>query len=573
MRARGCCPERRSPLSRRKSDRPPGLAGRPGSGDATRGRSSGTGRAKEGGTAGAADGVRRRSSGLVPSAPLSRHRPKRTPVSAVPPRSTPGRPARRSSARCWRSGPGQDLRQVPGDAARGRPRWTFFEGPPTANGMPGTHHVEARVFKDVFPRFRTMQGYQVERKAGWDCHGLPVELAVEKELGFSGKGDIEAYGVAEFNARCRESVLRHVDAFEEMTERMGYWVDIADPYRTMDARVRRVGLVGAQADPRQGPARRGLPRRAVLPALRDRALRPRARPGLRDRDRPQRLRALPAHLRPVRRPGLAAGLDDHAVDAGLQHRRRRARPDVDLRRGHGRHRDPGRRRAAVRGGARRGLDGRDRHGHRPGHGALDLPAALRPGRVPAGGAQPAPRRTSWCSPTTSPPRTAPAWCTSPPRSARTTWRSAAPTGCRSWYPVRPDGHFGDDVPLVGGQFFKHADTDLVERPREARAAVPARRLRAHLPALLALPHRAACTTPSRPGTSGPRRSRTRCCARTRRPNWYPDTIKWGRYGDWLDNNIDWALSRAAATGALPCRSGAAPRTTRSASGRWPSSRS
>src|SRR4029453_3799615 len=78
------------------------------------------------------------------------------------------------------------------------PRWTFYEGPPTANGVPGTHHVEARVFKDVFPRFRTMQGYRVERKAGWDCHGLPVELAVEKELGFSGKGEIERYGIAEF---------------------------------------------------------------------------------------------------------------------------------------------------------------------------------------------------------------------------------------------------------------------------------------------------------------------------------------------------------------------------------------
>ena len=94
------------------------------------------------------------------------------------------------------------------------PEWVFYEGPPTANGMPGAHHIEARVFKDVFPRFRTMQGYHVARKAGWDCHGLPVELAVEKELGFSGKQDIETYGIAEFNARCRESVPRHVDAFE-----------------------------------------------------------------------------------------------------------------------------------------------------------------------------------------------------------------------------------------------------------------------------------------------------------------------------------------------------------------------
>ncbi len=118
--------------------------------------------------------------------------------------------------------------------SEGRPEWVFYEGPPTANGMPGAHHIEARVFKDVFPRFRTMQGYHVGRKAGWDCHGLPVELAVEKELGFNGKQDIEAYGIAEFNDKCRESVTRHTDAFAELTTRMGYWTDLDDPYRTMD---------------------------------------------------------------------------------------------------------------------------------------------------------------------------------------------------------------------------------------------------------------------------------------------------------------------------------------------------
>lgn len=111
--------------------------------------------------------------------------------------------------------------------------WTFYEGPPTANGMPGTHHIEARVFKDVFPRFKTMQGYRVDRKAGWDCHGLPVELAVEKELGFNGKPDIEAYGVEPFNKKCRESVSQHVDAFAELTQRMGYWVNMDEAYWTM----------------------------------------------------------------------------------------------------------------------------------------------------------------------------------------------------------------------------------------------------------------------------------------------------------------------------------------------------
>ena len=111
--------------------------------------------------------------------------------------------------------------------------WTFYEGPPTANGMPGTHHIEARVFKDVFPRFHTMKGKYVTRKAGWDCHGLPVEIAVEKELGFAGKGDIEKFGIASFNDKCRESVTRHVDAFATMTHRMGFWVDFDEAYWTM----------------------------------------------------------------------------------------------------------------------------------------------------------------------------------------------------------------------------------------------------------------------------------------------------------------------------------------------------
>lgn len=112
--------------------------------------------------------------------------------------------------------------------------WTFFEGPPTANGHPGTHHIEARVFKDIFPRFKTMQGRRVDRKAGWDCHGLPVELAVEKELGIDHKSQIEEYGIAEFNERCRESVQRHVDEFKTLTERMGYWVNLDEAYWTLD---------------------------------------------------------------------------------------------------------------------------------------------------------------------------------------------------------------------------------------------------------------------------------------------------------------------------------------------------
>ena len=118
----------------------------------------------------------------------------------------------------------------------GAPDWTFYEGPPTANGRPGTHHVEARTFKDVFPRYRTMKGYRVRRKGGWDCHGLPVELEVEKELGLSSKIDIERFGIGAFNERCRASVVRYVDAWRDLTERIGFWVNMDDAYWTMDPR-------------------------------------------------------------------------------------------------------------------------------------------------------------------------------------------------------------------------------------------------------------------------------------------------------------------------------------------------
>ena len=112
--------------------------------------------------------------------------------------------------------------------------WSFYEGPPTANGRPGSHHVFSRVFKDVYPRYRTMRGYDVPRKAGWDCHGLPVELEVEKELGISSKQEIEAYGIAEFNERCRESVFAYVEDWNRLTERIGFWIDLDDSYVTLE---------------------------------------------------------------------------------------------------------------------------------------------------------------------------------------------------------------------------------------------------------------------------------------------------------------------------------------------------
>lgn len=112
------------------------------------------------------------------------------------------------------------------------PTFSFFEGPPTANGRPGIHHVMARTIKDIFCRYKTMQGFRVERKGGWDTHGLPVEIEVEKELGLESRAQVEEYGIAKYNAACRESVLRYKSQWDELTTRMGYWVDLEHPYIT-----------------------------------------------------------------------------------------------------------------------------------------------------------------------------------------------------------------------------------------------------------------------------------------------------------------------------------------------------
>ena len=119
-------------------------------------------------------------------------------------------------------------------ARQGNPHFVLYEGPPTANGNPGIHHVLSRVFKDIIPRYKAMKGYFTPRIAGWDTHGLPVELEVEKELGFSNKADIEKYGIDRFNARCRESVFRYLKEWNAMTERIAFWLDLDHPYITMD---------------------------------------------------------------------------------------------------------------------------------------------------------------------------------------------------------------------------------------------------------------------------------------------------------------------------------------------------
>ena len=115
---------------------------------------------------------------------------------------------------------------------KGGPEYVFFEGPPTANGKPGVHHVLARAFKDMFPRYKIMRGYHVSRRGGWDTHGLPVEIGVEKQLGFNNKQQIEEYGIDKFNELCKKSVFTYIQDWEKMTERIAFWVDLEDAYVT-----------------------------------------------------------------------------------------------------------------------------------------------------------------------------------------------------------------------------------------------------------------------------------------------------------------------------------------------------
>ncbi|MEX0689886.1 MAG: class I tRNA ligase family protein, partial [Candidatus Paceibacterota bacterium] len=114
----------------------------------------------------------------------------------------------------------------------GKKEFIFYEGPPTANGRPGIHHVLSRSFKDIVLRYKTMSGFKVFRRGGWDTHGLPVELEVEKKLGLKSKKDIEKLGIAKFNKHCKESVWTYKDEWERLTERMGYWLDLENPYIT-----------------------------------------------------------------------------------------------------------------------------------------------------------------------------------------------------------------------------------------------------------------------------------------------------------------------------------------------------
>ncbi|MBT0771304.1 isoleucine--tRNA ligase [Kineosporia sp. J2-2] len=411
--------------------------------------------------------------------------------------------------------------------------WVFYEGPPTANGAPGTHHVEARVFKDLFPRYRTMKGYAVPRQAGWDCHGLPVELAVEKELGLSGKPDIEKVGVAFFNERCRESVTRHVDEFEKLTERMGYWIDLDDPYETMSPEyVDSVwwSLAKIYNDGRLSEDFR------VTPYC------PRCGTALSDHEVAQGYENVKDPSVYVRFP-LVEPLAGHA-DAELliwtttpwtlvSNTAVAVHPDVTYQLAKN---DKGTfvvaepLRVAVLGEDSEvlaELPGRDLENlryKRP-FDLIDIPDAHRvvlADYVTTGDG-------------TGLVHQAPAFGADDLLVARA-------NGLPVVNPVAGNGHFKDDVPMVGGLFFKDADEPLIMDMKKRGVLFRSQRFE-H-----SYPHCWRCHTPlmyyAQPAwyirTTTVRQQLLRENEQT---NWYPDHIKHGRFGDWLENNIDWAVSR------------------------------
>ena len=423
----------------------------------------------------------------------------------------------------------------------GGPAWIFYEGPPTANGMPGVHHIEARVLKDTFPRFKTMQGFHVPRRAGWDCHGLPVEVAVEKELGLTSKRDIEAYGITAFNARCRESVLRHVDAFTEFTERMGYWIDLSQAYRTMDPRyiesvwwslreiydkgllVRdfrispycpRCGTPLSDHEMGQPDVYRTVADPSVIVRFRLRTLPAGAPSELAGADllvwttTPWTLvsnTAVAVHPGEVYAIARKSGVGDRVVVADALFARVL---------GEGWHVTERFTGAELAGAT-----------YEPPFRLIDVPAAHR---VVTGTFVTTEDGTGLV-------HLAPAFGAEDMAASRA-------HGLPVVNPVLPDGRFEEDVPMVGGLFFKAADQRLIENLSD-RGLLFSSALHEH-----SYPHCWRCGTPllyyALPSwfirTTA---IRDQLLAVNEATNWQPPTIKHGRYGDWLRNNVDWALSR------------------------------
>ena len=456
------------------------------------------------------------------------------------------------------------------EARKGSPEWVFYEGPPTANGRPGIHHVFARTLKDLFCRHRAMLGYHVARRAGWDTHGLPVEIEVEKALGISGKQEIERIGVTEFNRQCRESVFTYRADWEKLSARIGYWLDYGHPYVTYTNEYVESVWWALQALHKKGLLTRG---HKILPYC------------------PRCGTALSSHevalgYKDVEDPSVYVALDlvpeasgtmpvSSAVDGsrqGVEHARAGAT-------------------VAPRGGRRRILvwtttpwtlvsnvalavnpelayvEVRKKS---PTGWTLILAEARCPGVLGADwsdrwdvvasftGAQLAGQRyrrpLDWAALPDDGRReviVAESFVTADdgtgvvhlaPAFGADDYAAGQRHGLAFVQPVDGRGRFPDEMPLVGGRFVKDADADIVLELERRDVLWKAGKF------LHAYPHCWRCSTPLLYYARTSWFVRTSSykddmMARSAAVNWNPPEVGSGRFGEWLSNNIDWAISR------------------------------
>jgi isoleucyl-tRNA synthetase len=421
-------------------------------------------------------------------------------------------------------------------ARSGAEPWNFYEGPPTANGMPGTHHIEARVFKDVFPRYQTMKGKYVTRKAGWDCHGLPVEIAVEKELGFSGKGDIEKYGIAAFNDKCRESVTRHVGAFTAMTNRMGFWVDFDQAYWTMAPEYVESVWWSLKEIWKKGLL---VQDHRVAPYC------PRCGTGLSDHELAQGYETVTDPSVYVRFPVTSGDLAELGANllvwtttpwTLVSNTAVAVHPDVDysvveviL--------EENREVLVVAEALLSALTGEIRVLKTVKGKDLERVTYKRPLDLIE-----IPDSHFIVLATYVTTEDGTGLVHQSPAFGADDLAVCRAYGLPVVNPIAPDGTFSPEVPLVGGVFFKEADKTLVKELKSRGV------LYKHQPFEHPYPHCWRCHTAliyyAQPSwyirTTSIKAELIRENAKT---DWHPETIKTGRYGDWLNNNIDWALSR------------------------------
>jgi len=415
----------------------------------------------------------------------------------------------------------------------GAPVFTFYEGPPTANGRPGIHHVLGRTVKDAFCRYKTMQGFRVDRKAGWDTHGLPVEIEVEKELGLKSREDIDAYGIEAYNAACRASVLRYKDQWDELTRRIGYWVDLDAPYVTFSNEyIESVWW--------------------LLKQLHDKGL------------------LYKGHKIHWYSPGSGTVLSSHEVSLGYKEVQDPSitvkffladEPDVAI------------------------LAWTTTPWTVPSNAGLAIDPAIDYARVAFEGATYilaadcvtatlgesaevlstfkgeqliGTRYTPPFDFQTDHPEADQAWRViagdfvttedgtgvvhMAPAFGGDDYRVSIAAGLPVFNPVRSDGCFEDDFPLVGGVWFKDADKTLA-RDLKDRGLLFAQDVTVHN-----YPHDWRKGTPlmNYPVESwfvATQQNKDKLVAFNEQVNWHPGHIGKGRFGDWLANNVDWALSR------------------------------